>query len=373
MKSLLGSAVLAAMLSLPAWCQLEFETTGLLIDLKDGQWVVRAVVAGSSAQLAQVQPGDRIVAFRGAKSRGQFQNLSPETMGAMAAEFGRPNSGLIGLRIERGQQTQEVEVQRQPVVLSGQSLRGFPEGRVIMFDRTVTEVTFSGENLAYGDKVALVQGSGAVSIAEVTGTNGKGYQISRTGAQRNRPDNFQAPGPPQPKPTSSHDADGTRVFLLEHCARYYQSASSGRTASGRLDKPYVRVSPGLAAYDEQVRQGSLRVQVGTIRQWSGSNGTFVLRTQHGSMTTSGVSGSHIVTRSTFSSGDPIQELHVRLSQTPVWYSRDEADQGKDATSQLRNGQLVRVYYRLTGTATTSGSKGRKVRSSQGEAVLIVLE
>jgi len=366
---------LSLLLSRPLWCQTQVETTGLLIGLKDGQWVVQGVLPGSSAEAAQIRPGDIILAFKGAKG-GRYFEINSERMGPGASEFSRPGSHPVGLRLQRGSRTLEVEVTRGSVGLTAEGLRGFPEGRVTGRERTFTTIDFPGGGLAYGDKLAVVQGQDVLGMAEVRDSKGSSYSVSLTGIRRNQPP-ISGPGPgglPQSAPDDSLGGlRGARVVLLEHGDRYYEGASGGRTASGRLDKPYIQLTPALEPYERQVKQGTLKVQSATLRDFNPAQKTFLLRWQQGQMRTTGISGSQIGTSSTFSSGDPLYELTVLYQGAPVWYSADEADQGKDASSRLRDGQAVKVYYRPFGVPGTGSHKGRKTSTSQGQAVLILLD
>lgn len=373
MRSSCLSLLILCSLSWTVWSQTEYEGVGLLIGLKEQQWVVQAVLPGSPADSADILPGDSIVAFKGSKGDRYF-DLRPDTMGAMASEFHRPGSRPLGLRLQRGGRTLEVEVQRGRFLLTEGALRGLPEGRVTGIERGWAQAEFPRETLAYGDRLAVLRGHEVVGLAEVREAQGSSYRLNLMNLPRNQPPPA-TPGPgglPQSGNDSESPWQGVRVVLLEHSDRYYENASGGRTASGRLDRPYVSVSPALDSYERQVAQGTLCKQSATIRDFNPSQKTFLMRWQKGQMVQSGVSGSHIRTNSTFSTGDPLYELTILYQGAPVWYSADAADQGKDASSRLREGQEVRVYYRPFGVDGSGMHRGRRTQTRQGQAVLILL-
>lgn len=360
-------------LELGAWGQTQLQTHGLLITLRDNQWVIQAVLPGSSAESAQLRPGDSIVAFRGAKG-DRFFDINPQTMGAMASELDAPRPRPLGLRLQRGSKTWEVEVEPTTLTLTTEGLRGLPEGTVTASEHGSAQISFSRDSLAYGDKVALVQGREILGIGEVRDGSGSNYRISTVGLRRTASPTMHGPGDlPQGSRDSDQGLKGARVVLLAHSSHYYENASAGHTASGRVDRPYVKRSAALEPFERQVSQGSLKTQSATVRGLDPTSKTFQLIWQSGSTGPVSISGSQARQPVVFSSRDPVYELNLLYKGAPVWYSADVADQGKDASHELRDGQAVKVYYRPYGTEGSSSKEGRKIFTRQGEAVLIILD
>jgi hypothetical protein len=334
--------------------------------------VVQAVLPGSSAESAQLHAGDAILAFKGAKGDRYF-DVTAETMGAMASEFSAPRLRSLGLRVQRDSRTWEVQLEPSTLMLTYDSLRGLPEGTVTTSEHGSAQVSFSRELLAYGDKVAVVRGREVLGIGEVRDGSGSNYRIS-TPAIRRSPLSTNGPGDlPQSSRDTGQELKGARVVLLAHSSRYYESASAGHTASGRVERPYVKRSPAIEPFERQVSQGSLKAQSATVRELDPAKKTFVLAWQTGTTGAPSISGSQTRQPVTFSNLDPVYELTILYKGSPVWYSIDVADQGKDASSGLRDGQKVKVYYRPYGAEGQTTRDGRKTFTRQGEAVLIVLD
>lgn len=373
MRQLILLCALCLALQLGAFSQAQLETHGLLIALRDGRWVVQAVLPGSSAESAQLRAGDVILAFKGAKG-DRFFDVTAETMGAMASEFSAPRLRPLGLRVQRDSRTWEVQLEPSTLTLTYDCLRGLPEGSVTTSERGSAQISFPREPLAYGDKVAVIRGREVLGIGEVRDGSGSNYRIS-TPTIRHSPPSTNGPGelPQSSRDNNGQELKGARVVLLTHSARYYESASAGHTASGRIDRPYVKRSPAIEPFERQVSQGSLKAQSATVRELDAAKKTFVLVWQSGTTGAPTISGSQTRQPVTFSSRDPVYELTILYKGSPVWYSIDVADQGKDASSGLRDGQKVKVYYRPYGAESETTRDGRKTFTRQGEAVLIILD